>query len=352
MQKLKKADLLKLAKDKGIKVAATATKEQIIDALAGTARKTPAKPKASKKTVTTPQLSGISDTMKGESKKFEIEDRRAYMEPSYELKGDETYTLPQEYGDTKLTILVQDPHWMHAYWEINAESRKKFSIEKGKHSSTVLIRLYNASDADYMDIQIDDNTRSWYFKVPEPAKSYYAEIGVLSPKGEFRAIARSNTVNVPANKAADTIDEQWHLPDAAHREEVFKKSGGYVIHKQVGSQSMAEWMIQPESMSSAGSAGSGSGGVAAKKPPQDTKRSFWAELHTELIVYGATEPDANVTVGGVPVKLSPNGTFSIRFYLKDGEHNVPFIATSRDLIDTIQITPYVSKHTERKEFKN
>lgn len=366
LKKLKKEELLALAKEKGLKGIASLGKEELIEKLAG-AKKTESKKTESKKTeakkgdtkksktpakVTKPKLNDTSDTMKGESKKFEIEDRRAYMEPSYELVGEETYTLPQEYGDTKLTILVQDPHWMHAYWELNDKSRKKYGLERGKHHEKVLIRLYNVSNNSYTDIEVTEENRSWYFKVPEAAKSYYAEMGILGKDGKFKAIVRSNTVTVPTNKAADVYDEQWQLATEAQREEVFKRSGGYVIHKLVGSQSMAEWMVQPESMSSAGSGGSGSGGVAAKKPPQEKKRSFWAELHTELIVYGATEPDASVTVGGVPVKLSPNGTFSIRFYLKDGDHNVPFIATSRDEIDTIAITPFVSKHTERKEYKN
>ena len=74
----------------------------------------------------------FDDTTRGSSKKFEIEDKRAYMEPSYELIGEETYELPQEYGDTKVTLLVQDPFWFHAYWEINDKTRKNHGLEKEK----------------------------------------------------------------------------------------------------------------------------------------------------------------------------------------------------------------------------
>ncbi|MFN4217577.1 MAG: hypothetical protein ACK4HQ_09285, partial [Brevinematales bacterium] len=86
--------------------------------------------------------------------------------------------------------------------------------------------------------------------------------------------------------------------------------------------------------------------------PTGRKRKFWAELHTELIVYGATEPTARVTLGGVPIQLTPEGTFSIRFYLKDGSHSIPFIATSEDGIETIEITPFVNKYTTRQDHMN
>jgi len=54
----------------------------------------------------------------------------------------------------------------------------------------------------------------------------------------------------------------------------------------------------------------------------------------------------------VPIQLSPDGRFSIRFYLKDGAHSVPFVATSEDGVDTIEITPFVNKYTTRIERQN
>jgi len=363
---MKRADLEKKAKELGIKVDSTTKKEDIIDQIVKITKTSdsPAKKKTETKkadakkdkpVVKTPKLNGIGETMKGESKKFEIEDNRGYIEPTYELVGDETYVLPPEYGDTKITLLVQDPYWMHAYWEINDDSRKKFALERGKHAKPIMIRVHNVSTKEDFDIEVNDNARSWYFKIPNPGQPYYAELGTKDAKGKFIVIAQSNTVNVPSDKPTDVIDTQWMSPaDREKAEELFKRSGGYIIHKLVGSQSMTDWMMSPQSVSSAGSfgVGSGSGGVAAKKPPVQKGRKFWAELHTELIVYGATEPDAIASVGGVPIKLSPNGTFSVRFYLKDGDHSVPFVATSSDGVDTIQITPFVGKRTERTEKKN
>ena len=55
---------------------------------------------------------------------------------------------------------------------------------------------------------------------------------------------------------------------------------------------------------------------------------FWFNVNAELIIYGATEPNARVTIGGRPIKLRPDGTFSYRFALPDGHYELPVRATS------------------------
>jgi len=75
------------------------------------------------------------------------------------------------------------------------------------------------------------------------------------------------------------------------------------------------------------------------------QRKFWMVLNTELIVYGATEPDASVTLMDKPIKLRPDGTFSIRMALPDGDVDIPAVGVSADKIDKITITPEVHKRT-------
>lgn len=50
----------------------------------------------------------------------------------------------------------------------------------------------------------------------------------------------------------------------------------------------------------------------------------------ELIVYGATEPDAQLTIGGTPVKLTPEGTFRIQLSFQDGNLDFPIMAIAKD----------------------
>jgi hypothetical protein len=65
----------------------------------------------------------------------------------------------------------------------------------------------------------------------------------------------------------------------------------------------------------------------------ETAKGFWFNVNAELIIYGATEPDAQVTLGGHQIKLRSDGTFSFRFALPDGKYDLPAVAISADGTD-------------------
>ncbi|MHC1766362.1 MAG: DUF4912 domain-containing protein [Verrucomicrobiia bacterium] len=60
------------------------------------------------------------------------------------------------------------------------------------------------------------------------------------------------------------------------------------------------------------------------------ERGFWFNLNAELVLYGATEPDAKVTVDGRQIRLRPDGTFSYRFALPDGRYPLTLAAEAVD----------------------
>ena len=62
-------------------------------------------------------------------------------------------------------------------------------------------------------------------------------------------------------------------------------------------------------------------------------KDFWFNVNAELIIYGATERDAEVTIGGRVIKLRPDGSFSYRFALPDGNYELPCIAIAADKSD-------------------
>ncbi|MBF2002478.1 MAG: DUF4912 domain-containing protein [Synechococcales cyanobacterium M58_A2018_015] len=70
-------------------------------------------------------------------------------------------------------------------------------------------------------------------------------------------------------------------------------------------------------------------GFSASMPPI-RPRQFWLIADAELIVYGATEPDATVTIGGRPVKLNPDGTFRFQMSFQDGLIDFPIMAVAAD----------------------
>jgi hypothetical protein len=94
-------------------------------------------------------------------------------------------------------------------------------------------------------------------------------------------------------------------------------------------------------------------GFSASAPPI-RPRKFWLIADAELIVYGATEPDATVTIGGKPIKLNPDGTFRFQMSFQDGNIDYPIMAVAADGEQTRSIhmtfdraTP--SRHTNTKE---
>ena len=65
----------------------------------------------------------------------------------------------------------------------------------------------------------------------------------------------------------------------------------------------------------------------------ENSQGFWFNVNAELIIYGATEPNAKVTLGGHEIKLRSDGTFSFRFALPDGKYDLPAVAVSADGTD-------------------
>ena len=99
------------------------------------------------------------------------------------------------------------------------------------------------------------------------------------------------------------------------------------LAKEISSQAAAQFS-QPTSPTGAGSSLSSPFGGGAERA-----KGFWFNVNAELIIYGATEPDAEVTIGGRVIKLRPDGSFSYRFALPDGQYELPAVAVSADKTD-------------------
>ncbi len=93
---------------------------------------------------------------------------------------------------------------------------------------------------------------------------------------------------------------------------------------------------------------SGVGMFSASAAPE-RPRKFWLVADAELIVYGATEPDATVTIGGRPIKLNPDGTFRFQMSFQDGLIDYPIMAVASDGEQTRAIHMKFTRETpERK----
>ncbi len=73
------------------------------------------------------------------------------------------------------------------------------------------------------------------------------------------------------------------------------------------------------------------------------QRKFFFEIWSEVIVHGHTEPDAALWLNQKGIQLNPDGTFSLRYILPDGEIPLEFIAQSSDAVEERRITTRIQR---------
>ena len=49
-----------------------------------------------------------------------------------------------------------------------------------------------------------------------------------------------------------------------------------------------------------------------------------------MIIFGTTDPQANVTLAGQPIKIRPDGSFAVSLPIPDRRQVIPIVANSRD----------------------
>lgn len=80
--------------------------------------------------------------------------------------------------------------------------------------------------------------------------------------------------------------------------------------------------------------------------PPGAPSGFWLRVNAELVIYGATEPNAQVAISGRPIKLRPDGTFSYRFALPDGDYRLCVVAVSPEGDDQRQAAMRFTRGTD------
>ena len=98
----------------------------------------------------------------------------------------------------RLVVMVRDPFWLHAYWEVTRKSlqRAKAAMNHFWHSAKPILRLSEIHrDGDnasarvaVRDIEIHGGVHNWYIDVHQPPKTYQLEIGYLAANGNFFAL--------------------------------------------------------------------------------------------------------------------------------------------------------------------
>ncbi len=317
--------------------------------------------------------------------------------------------LPSGYGESRIVIMPRDPQWAYTYWDVPNEHKEELRRQGGQQ---LALRIYDVTDINLeyqsphsiQEYPSDELAREWYLPIPVSDRDYVVDIGYRANDGRWLVLARSAPVHVPPVYPSDWIEDQFitvnfdeelrgktvlelvppvkKMAAAAARsygsnpiyDEIFGMAQGAEAQRVAGSLfgSMQQVPVHEQAISSyvfpsgvgmwavptvsgltmSGVGMSGVGFSASAIPMQP--RQFWLIADAELIVYGATEPDANVTIGGRPVQLNPDGTFRFQMSFQDGLIDYPIVAVAADGEQTRSIhmkfnreTP--SRHTNTKE---
>jgi len=317
--------------------------------------------------------------------------------------------LPGGYGESRIVLMPRDPQWAYAYWDIPMEHKEDLRRQGG---ARLALRFYDVTDIDIsyqaphslQQYECDEMARDWYLPIPVSDRDYVAEIGYLCNDGRWLALARSLPVHIPPVYPSDWIEDHFITVDwqsdlrgktlmtLKHPSQKLIDNGNpiydniFALTESAESQRVAGSLfgsmqhvagsMAPERAVSSYVFPSGAGlwavpgaipgmvpnmsgltmsgvGFSASASPI-RPRKFWLIADAELIVYGATEPDATVTIGGKPIKLNPDGTFRFQMSFQDGNIDYPIMAVAADGEQTRSIhmtfdraTP--SRHTNTKD---
>ena len=115
-------------------------------------------------------------------------------------------------------VMVLDPYWLHAYWEISPRSIQRAAAAMGQHwhAARPILRVHevsrngttNTARLAVRDVEIHGGVNNWYLDVPNPPKSYQLEIGYLGEGDRFHSIARSNVVSTPGGCVAEFLRQE------------------------------------------------------------------------------------------------------------------------------------------------
>ncbi len=277
--------------------------------------------------------------------------------------------LPDGYGDSRIVLLPRDPKWAYAYWDVSNEHKQELRNQGGQR---LMLRLYDVTDIDQQhqsphsmhQQECHEMARSWYVEVPVSDRDYTIEIGYLTADERWLILTRSAPVRVPPIYPSDWVKDQfvtvgWEesitgrtvndlgrpetKPDDAAvtalppaYSELLALSRDQAVTRVAGSlfgsmhqELPAEMAIGPN-MSGLNVSGLTMSGIGGASMPPAQPRQFWLVAEAELIVYGATEPDATLTVGDQQVPLNPDGTFRFHVAFPDGQIDYPIRAVAAD----------------------
>ncbi len=346
-------DLARLAKQEGVQGWHAMRKDQLIQALVRKAKsrlgKQPPAVRGTREAARHVPAGGQRDPEVAR-RIADVRDRLARAKNlATRAEGRASRSSPRD----RMVLMVRGPHWMHAYWDLTPRSISRAQAALGQewHAAKPVLRLLqmesevqgSPSERVVREIAVHGGVKNWYIDIREPLRCR-AEIGYVVPSGRFHALARSNAVTTPNASQCDTLDAHWgEIVDDCER--IYAMSGGY--SSETNSSDLKD--LFEERLQRPMGPPAAQGSTSEQEPADDRPVNFLIEVDAEIIVYGATQPEAYVTLQGEPVKLRPDGTFRVRVEMPNKRQVIPIVASAADGSARQTVVMAVERNTKAME---
>ena len=257
-------------------------------------------------------------------------------------------------GPSRLALIVRDPYWLQAYWEVDTKTIERAKVALGHfwHSAVPVLRLFrlesdgvtNPKRRFLRDINIHGGVNNWYIDVTDPPSTFQLELGYLSQGSKFFPIVSSNNVMTPQRQIRDDLDRldgNWR-GIATDLDRIFTLSGGLEGHnrelREVFEKNLNRSLSAPLLSRFRASRQSGGG--------EKTRRNFEFRIDADLVIHGKTDPSVQISIRGVPIKVASDGVFAVRFALPEKRHVFPIDAEGNDGVETQRVILAVERNTK------
>jgi hypothetical protein len=113
---------------------------------------------------------------------------------------EERFLFPRNYEVNRIRLVVRDPQWLFAYWDVNPRVFDAIRAELGERVmalSRLTLKIADPESSASDVILLPYGARSWYVRVEGARRGAVAELGITLPSGQFRSLACSNAVHLP-----------------------------------------------------------------------------------------------------------------------------------------------------------
>lgn len=137
---------------------------------------------------------GLTEEERIESSKYDVKERprRVFEE--------ERFLFPETYEADRVRLLVKDPEWLFAHWDVSPTALQRVRADVGERAmalSRLTLRVEDPANGALSIVLLPEGARSWYVRTHLQHRAYRAQLGLTMPSGEFRALATSNVVVAP-----------------------------------------------------------------------------------------------------------------------------------------------------------